>query len=443
MNNPKQVVILGMHRSGTSVIVRALEKTGLYIGEENSFNPADESNPRGYWELSDVWRANEDILASLGHNWHDHFEIGPDTVRGDKLKPLQNHIRKVIANLNQHAPWAVKDPRMCMLLPLWMPLLDSPVFVITYRDPLEVAMSLRKRDGFPVQFGIALWEKYVRASLGNSTGHPRVLISYAELVRKPEETIAKVVNRLSKLGFDTLRIPAAADVVALVDGALYRNRVPAGEAANYLVPAQAELWEQLLHETGLDEAGAQPLSPAAVDTLTTYNRLLGKLQESLDQSAELERRLSRSGEEAKQYAESLQAGLERKNIELKECGERLIELDKNYADASRAVADLETKYADASRKNAALNSDLSDVHQKYAALREKADERMRVIQVLDQLLTHADQQTTDLDTSRRWRLAKRGHQLIRLVLKAKTPEDILRALLENYRKETNTRGPGV
>lgn len=54
--------------------------------------------------------------------------------------------RKIVQDMDKYAPWVLKDPRFCILLPYWIPLLQDPICVIVFRHPLEVKASSRKKD---------------------------------------------------------------------------------------------------------------------------------------------------------------------------------------------------------------------------------------------------------------------------------------------------------
>jgi len=67
--SPAQIVVLGMHRSGTSAVTRVLNLMGCWAGPEDAFAPADAANPTGYWEHRDVWTLDEAVLRALGSSW--------------------------------------------------------------------------------------------------------------------------------------------------------------------------------------------------------------------------------------------------------------------------------------------------------------------------------------------------------------------------------------
>jgi O-antigen biosynthesis protein len=173
-----QIIILGMHRSGTSPLTRIINLMGAYVGMEGTLMEPYQDNPKGFWERHDVYALHEEVLKAIGASWHEiaHLDLGKLTE--DARTAFEQKARVIIQNLDAHRPWVLKDPRMCLLFPLWQPLLETPICVHIYRRPLQVAQSLRSRDGFPIHFGAALWEKYNLSALTNSRNLPRLFVSH-------------------------------------------------------------------------------------------------------------------------------------------------------------------------------------------------------------------------------------------------------------------------
>jgi sulfotransferase family protein len=246
---PAQVVVLGMHRSGTSLLAGLLALTGLHAGAEDDFPPADEHNRKGYWELLDVWAIDEALLALAGGSWDEPSTWNPETIREPARTRLAERARGVIARLDRRGPWLVKDPRLSLLLPFWRPWLSHPVAVLVYRDPLAVARSLAARDGFALERGMALWERYNREALAASEGMPRVIVAQRDLVANPRAIMERVVAALAAAGVEGLAVPDATALAGQVEPALVHHHGGAGAAAGPVpTAAQAELLARLERE---------------------------------------------------------------------------------------------------------------------------------------------------------------------------------------------------
>jgi hypothetical protein len=90
------------------------------------------------------------------------------------------------------ALWGWKDPRTCLTLPFWAPLLPETRCVICLRNPLDVARSLEKRDGLSLERGVRLWVDYLGSALLHSAGLPRLFVSFDDLVERPASELARI-----------------------------------------------------------------------------------------------------------------------------------------------------------------------------------------------------------------------------------------------------------
>src|SRR4051812_41037362 len=157
-----QVIVLGMHRSGTSALTGLLRLLGLWAGEEDDFPPADVHNQAGYWEHRGVWSIDEAILEALGASWSEIADLDLSRLGEGPRARFRGRVRDLVRDLDRHGSWVIKDPRLCLLFPFWRDILERPLCVLIYREPLPVARSLAARDGIPIPCGIALWERYTR-----------------------------------------------------------------------------------------------------------------------------------------------------------------------------------------------------------------------------------------------------------------------------------------
>lgn len=271
-----QVVVLGMHRSGTSALTSLLRRMGLWAGEEEDFPPADDHNPAGYWEHRGVWSVDEVILQTLGASWSEIADLDLSRLGGGVRARLRERAREIVRDLDRHGSWVVKDPRLCLLFPFWREILEHPFCVLIYREPLPVARSLAARDGFPIPFGIALWEQYTREALSSTRGLPRVLISHRELMADPAATLRRLHRHLARHRPELarLRVPCAEEIRTVLDPALVHHLHAPDIERPYLTPPQVDLLEALADGSALDLDTVPPLSAGARDLLVAYQSLL-------------------------------------------------------------------------------------------------------------------------------------------------------------------------
>lgn len=170
------LVVLGMHRSGTSALTGMLHHLGVALGEH--LMPATQDNPRGYWEHADIVKVNERLMAALGWAWSDIRSLPPGFERGEPAQTAWAELTAIFDRDFAGAPlWGVKDPRLCRLMPLWSALLTAeqvtPRFVLVLRHPLDVAASLAARDGIGAARGLLLWLGHLLDAERATRGAPR------------------------------------------------------------------------------------------------------------------------------------------------------------------------------------------------------------------------------------------------------------------------------
>ena len=144
----KAFVILGMHRSATSLVAGGLNKFGVNMG--SNFIKSDRGNPMGYWENKKFRILNGEILHRAGGSWDN-------PPPRDKILALKNEFAPRIKDLIKESElplWGWKDPRTILTIELYLPYLKNPHFICCFRDPMEVAKSLQRRNKFPLEKGL-------------------------------------------------------------------------------------------------------------------------------------------------------------------------------------------------------------------------------------------------------------------------------------------------
>jgi glycosyltransferase involved in cell wall biosynthesis len=239
---PDVICVLGMHRSGTSVVARLINLLGVYLGPSERLVPPDADNPRGYWEHLAFHDVNEQILARFGGSWHEPPVFPPGWPNSPDVAPHAQQARAAIAeDFADAVRWGWKDPRTCLTLPFWQTLGLPLRYVVCVRNVSEVVRSLQGRDGFSADKGAALWLTYTASMLTHTAGRPRLFVWYGDLVEDPE----REARRIAKF----LGVPAALDgvegcaaVQGIVDEVLQHHRgslVETAEDDEVLFPAKA------------------------------------------------------------------------------------------------------------------------------------------------------------------------------------------------------------
>ncbi|WP_296603994.1 sulfotransferase [Nocardioides sp.] len=230
----RPLIVLGMHRSGTSLMARLLSDLGWYLGRPEELLGPREDNPDGFFERTDVQVLNDRILSQVGASWD-----GPPDVCEllDLEAEVGEQVAALLATLSKDAaaaPFAVKDPRLCVLWPVWERHLPPDAkLVLIFRHPAEVAASLHKRDSLPLVTGLALWEEYVRRSLVAVGDRGAVVVRYRALIDQPADAIQSLAEALGTT------VPR--DRLQAIRPELYRNREGACEVP--LSASQSALWD--------------------------------------------------------------------------------------------------------------------------------------------------------------------------------------------------------
>ena len=194
------IIVLGMHRSGTSALAGVLSYLGVALGE-NLLTAESGINERGFWEHVEVLEIHEALLGVLGSRWHDILPLPERWWKIKQVEPFRHRLAQLVGRDFSSVPiWAVKDPRMCRLAPLWLEALDEvgirPLFIHIHRDPHEVARSLERRDEMAEAKGLFLWLDHNLWAERWSRGYKRVFISYPNLLDEPRATIERIGSAL-------------------------------------------------------------------------------------------------------------------------------------------------------------------------------------------------------------------------------------------------------
>lgn len=239
-----QLIVLGMHRSGTSVLARMLNLMGAYFGAEGTSTGANKENPKGFWERRDVRVLNDDVLFAIGCDWNRISNLDLSRVPPAVQRDFGARAFQIVLDLDAHRPWMLKEPRLCLLLPMWQQVLELPVFIHIVRHPVEVAASLKTRNAIPLPVGLALWEQYNRHALAAAQGMPIITVQHRRLMMEPAEVASEVFGALEGFGVAGLRMPTHGELAAFVRPELYREREGRDDLRG-IGTAQSRLFQQL------------------------------------------------------------------------------------------------------------------------------------------------------------------------------------------------------
>jgi len=363
-----QIIVLGMHRSGTSAVARLLNLMGAYFAPSGLAMPATEYNEKGYWERMDVFGVHEEMFHALGIGWDRIGRFDAQWLAEPEfVAKFQPRIDRILLDLDAQRPWFVKDPRLNLFLPFWQPLLEVPVCIHVYRNPIQVAQSLNKREGFSLQLGLALWEQYTLQGLAHSREMPCVWVSYHALMAQPVETTRRLHAQLLNLEVQGLRMPSEREIVAFIEPRLYHQKGNQALQNGYVNAQQRELDQAFSDGSVLSWAELPSLSGGAAETLQLYEKVYEK---DMVTQAEIVR-LTRELEDREQQAKMSKAKIQELTIAAAQLTDALDQRKQQADDTETILREaLQERTVEAER----LRDDLESARQQSIALTQEIDE---------------------------------------------------------------------
>ena len=384
MSHKKILFVLGMHRSGTSLLAGTARLLGADLG--NRLMRAQQDNVMGFWEHDDIVRFHDRLLDRLGYSWDDIRPLPDRWWTYDVIRPQRDALLAVLKRDFAHASLpCVKDPRLCRLLPLWDDLLKEldwkPIYMLVTRAPTEIAASLVSRNRFPAAKSLLLTLRYLLDAESGSRGADRTFVDYSQVLRDWRQAFKPIWKQFS--------LPWPGDEAALDEQV---QRFVHGDLRHHsqLPPLAGEIGRlsELAYQA-LVSAGRQDPSRVLDQVRQEFDNYLS----GFDQILALEARLSRTVKEREKEIKRLE---DERNHHVGLSVARMEEIDRLRGD----VRDLNT--ARAREKDIlqdTLNAEREAAHE---ALRlERENEHKQVVELIR--LRHEIQ---NLYRSTSWRLTK-------------------------------------
>ena len=227
-NHP--IIVLGVERSGTSVVAEMVHRWGAYAGASEMLHEADVHAPRGYWEFLPLW----DLLAELGDfasgaTWWDRdFQ---QRIEDEATDPVyRTKAIELMSQMHKEDPWFWKDPALSHFLPFWKQIWGDAIYIITVRNPRDTAVSWQKfimpsnvkvRISF-VAMNLLRWQHMMTLILQHTEdAQHRLFLGYEDIMRKPRVQAERLAEFLNSK-FEN-RISPIQAMVDAVDSRLWRN----------------------------------------------------------------------------------------------------------------------------------------------------------------------------------------------------------------------------
>src|SRR6266404_5840810 len=390
------------------MVTRMLHACGLYLGRKEELMPAQADNPDGFWEHLGFVALNDQLLNELGGAW-DLPPNANENFRQPRLDPLRSKARLLVEAFDSARVWGWKDPRNSLTLPFWQDLLAGLKTLIVVRNPLEMAYSMRQRNGTSYSFALRLWEIYNRRLLEAAKKQERLFTHYDLFFQDAETELRRIANFI---GLPDAKIQSAAKLVAT-------QRRHTHFTIEQLIDARVaeeviELYRALIAETSVGRRNAAPTSkgaqaakadevdllPGAVSRLNAFvperlaqiEHLYGELlaQTETRHKAEIENLSEHPAQTEARHKSQVEELVAHYNGEIQQLNARIMEMNDLLRERSVNLAEDE-KYI----------GELTD------QLRKQLQSTRR----LSRLLEETEHAARRLRTSRRWKLANPGATL--------------------------------
>ncbi len=218
--------VVGMHRSGTSLVMRTLDLLGIDLGDPAQQQPAGTDNPVGYFENRHVLELNDELLAALGGSWDRPpllisgwwNSASMDGFRAEAAEVVTSCFATTNPGIGSGRR-AVKDPRISLLVPFWQTVAPVAAIVLVVRCPTDVISSLEVRNGFTREHGAALWLRYTLAV--NQVGLPLTVV---DLDRFLTDVSSETYRLCDELGLPLASPDVMEQVRTALDPSLLHHR---------------------------------------------------------------------------------------------------------------------------------------------------------------------------------------------------------------------------
>lgn len=355
---PSEVLlVLGMHRSGTSALTRSLNLLGLTAPKTLIKN--NDSNVKGHWESLPLSQLNDEFLKLGDLSWSDWKLGSMDRIRSKDRRNFKQDLKALLeSEFPAGRPCVLKEPRVCRIMDEYLEFFNTeelPVrAVIPVRNPLEVIQSLVARNSMKRLDAALLWLRNVLEAVHASKNLKRVFISYPNFVEKPVEQLSAVAEQL-QYEYPVKPTVIADEIESFINSGLRHHTFEAVDVAHDPV---TDVWINdaylaLLHLCG------DPENEMALETLSKIKTALDSadpiLQVITQAARQAERDLRGENAKSKQALETSETELHSSRQELTATYEKLqasenqLTASKNELNAKQEQLQAETQDLEASR----------------------------------------------------------------------------------------------
>lgn len=193
------IVLLGMHRSGTSATAGLIAQLDYFPGYQ--LFSGNESNQKGYFEDKNIVAHNNILFRELSLiDWRDVGYVKQIESSSTRFQLIEKAKKVFLNEYGDKKNKIFKDPRTCRTLPFWLEVFneikEDALCVFTLRDPVDVIASLSRRDAMHPNHSALLYAVYLIDAERYSRGRVRALVRYEDLLNKTYDVLGELDSRL-------------------------------------------------------------------------------------------------------------------------------------------------------------------------------------------------------------------------------------------------------
>ena len=417
--NRSAILVLGMHRSGTSAVTRVINLLGATL-PKHLMPAATQNNPTGFWESANLQRFHDDLLASAGSAWDDWRPFNEQWYSSGVADQFSSDAHALLKSEFGRAPLLVlKDPRVCRFAPFWFRLLTAQRIrtccVLPIRNPLEVAESLSRRDGLDPSISHLIWLRHVLDAELASREKPRAIVSYEHFLDDWREIMRRAGCELG-VAWPKSWASAECDIDRFLERSLRHHRrsvdqvLASSAVCDWVKTAYVEV---LRLETDKDCAAALHRLDVVRADFDRASAAIGSAawhaRSVVDLESELTARLAEIHQLQHRVAESDAQFLQER--------EQIVRLQNELGDQTKHIAALEYEVRDRDRRLSDHTRDIFDQRARAEALQQDLVQQLTAERGICSMLSRALNQTrrdyeslalylNDIHSSSSWQFAR-------------------------------------
>lgn len=219
------ILVLGMPRSGTSLIAKSLEVFGGEYGD-NLLPAVEGVNDRGYWEDRDILALNEDLLRAAKCGWNDLRSVPLEMVDVDTLQKFQQRaVLLVTEKIENTDLFIIKEPRVTILQDFWRDVLQrcsvNVQYVVALRNPISVYHSLSRltgkmitRDDAEPVYIYWLWVRYMLSCKAHLQSSNSIVVNYDSIISNPHSELNRIAERFKLIISEDKMVDFSGDFIS-------------------------------------------------------------------------------------------------------------------------------------------------------------------------------------------------------------------------------------